>query len=256
VALMTILAQMGAFVPAEDAAVGIVDRIFTRVGALDNLSRGQSTFMVEMQETADILNNASPRSLVILDEMGRGTSTYDGLSIAWAVAEHLHELRGKGVKTLFATHYHELIALAETFPRIRNFTIAVQEDGEKIVFLRKLVEGGASRSYGIQVARLAGIPDSVIRRADDVLAAVEGREAAPAPPPAPVPDPSAGESNPSGRDGRSGKNRVREPDGQLSLFSSEANELVRTLKGIDLTRMTPLEAMNCLDELQKKARFH
>jgi DNA mismatch repair protein MutS len=256
VALMTILAQMGAFVPARDAAVGIVDRIFTRVGALDNLSRGQSTFMVEMQETADILNNASPRSLVILDEMGRGTSTYDGLSIAWAVAEHLHELRGKGVKTLFATHYHELIALAETFPRIRNFTIAVQEDGEKIVFLRKLVEGGASRSYGIQVARLAGIPDSVIRRADDVLAAVEGREAAPAPPPAPVPDPSAGESNPSGRDGRSGKNRVREPDGQLSLFSSEANELVRTLKGIDLTRMTPLEAMNCLDELQKKARFH
>jgi DNA mismatch repair protein MutS len=217
--------------------------------------------MVEMQETANILNNATPNSLIILDEMGRGTSTYDGLSIAWAVAEHLHDLRGKGVKTLFATHYHELIALADTFPRIRNFTIAVQEDGEKIVFLRKLVEGGASRSYGIQVARLAGIPDSVIRRADDVLAAVEGREARPAPPPA-QPDPPAPPANepirgnPDGRDGRSGKNRVREPDAQLSLFSSEANELVRTLKGIDLTRMTPLEAMNCLDELQKKARFH
>ncbi len=246
VALMTILAQMGAFVPAREASVGVVDRIFTRVGALDNLSQGQSTFLVEMQETADILNNATPRSLVILDEMGRGTSTYDGLSIAWAVAEHLHELRGEGVKTLFATHYHELIALADAFPRIRNFTVAVKEDGEKIVFLRKLVEGGASRSYGIQAARLAGIPDAVIRRAGEVLATVEGQEA----PPTPVP------SNPANRDGRAAKNRGREPDGQLNLFSSEANELVQALKKIDVTRMTPLDAMNCLNELQKKARFH
>ncbi|MFP4307695.1 MAG: DNA mismatch repair protein MutS [Desulfococcaceae bacterium] len=246
VALMTILAQMGAFVPAREASVGVVDRIFTRVGALDNLSQGQSTFLVEMQETADILNNATPRSLVILDEMGRGTSTYDGLSIAWAVAEYLHELRGEGVKTLFATHYHELIALAGAFPRIRNFTVAVKEDGEKIVFLRKLVEGGASRSYGIQAARLAGIPDPVIRRAGEVLAAVEGQDA----PPTPVP------SNPANRDGRAAKNRGREPDGQLNLFSSEANELVQALKKIDITRMTPLDAMNCLNELQKKARFH
>jgi DNA mismatch repair protein MutS len=242
VALMVVLARMGAFVPARSAAVGFVDRIFTRVGALDNLSRGQSTFMVEMQETADILNNATPDSLVILDEIGRGTSTYDGLSIAWAVAEHLHDLRGKGVKTLFATHYHELIALAETFPRVRNFTVAVQEDGEKIVFLRKLTEGGTSRSYGIQVARLAGIPRSVIDRAGAVLARVEGDGGRPAPP-------RTSNRTPN----RSG---VRDPDRQLRLFSSRTDELVRTLAEIDIARMTPLDAMNCLHELQKKARFH
>ena len=241
VALMTILAQMGAFVPAETASVGIVDRIFTRVGALDNLSQGQSTFLVEMQETADILNNATPDSLVILDEMGRGTSTYDGLSIAWAVAEHLHDLRGRGVKTLFATHYHELIALADTFPRVRNFTIAVKEDGEKIVFLRKLVEGGTSRSYGIQVARLAGIPETVIDRAGAVLATVEGQENRPDPPPVAR---------------TRSRNRVRESEDQLSLFSAQAGELVRILQQIDITQMTPLDAMNCLNDLQKKTRFH
>jgi DNA mismatch repair protein MutS len=155
-ALLVVMAQMGSFVPARRAEVGIVDRIFTRVGALDNLSQGQSTFMVEMQETANILNNATERSLVILDEICRGTSTYDGLSIAWAVAEYLHDLNGKGVKTLFATHYHELTELADRKPRVKNFNIAVREWNEEIIFLRKLVPGGTNRSYGIQVARLAG----------------------------------------------------------------------------------------------------
>lgn len=164
-ALLVLMAQMGSFVPARKAIVSVTDRIFTRVGALDNLSRGQSTFMVEMQETADILNNATAKSLVIMDEIGRGTSTFDGLSIAWAVAEYLHDAKGRGVKTLFATHYHELTALSRVKPRVKNFNIAVKEWNDEIIFLRKLVEGGTNRSYGIQVARLAGIPDKVIRRA-------------------------------------------------------------------------------------------
>jgi DNA mismatch repair protein MutS len=173
VALTVIMAQMGSFVPAKNASLCLVDRIFTRVGALDNVSSGQSTFMVEMEETADIANNATPDSLVILDEIGRGTSTYDGMSIAWAVARYLHDLSGKGVKTLFATHYHELIRLAQTHPRIRNFHIAVKEFNDNIVFLRQLVEGGTNKSYGIQVARLAGIPQQIIDDAKQVMAAIE-----------------------------------------------------------------------------------
>lgn len=173
VALMVLMAHTGSFVPASNADIAVTDRIFTRVGALDNLSQGQSTFMVEMEETANILNNATENSLVILDEIGRGTSTFDGLSIAWAVAEYLHDLDGKGVKTLFATHYHELIALEKIKSRVKNFNIAVKEFNDNIIFLRRLVEGGTNRSYGIQVARLAGVPEKVVMRAKDILKEIE-----------------------------------------------------------------------------------
>ncbi|MBW1834437.1 MAG: DNA mismatch repair protein MutS, partial [Deltaproteobacteria bacterium] len=176
VALIVLMAQMGSFVPAEKASISVTDRIFTRVGALDNLSSGQSTFMVEMEETANILNNANEQSLVIMDEIGRGTSTFDGLSIAWAVAEYLHDLNQKGVKTLFATHYHELTDLAQKKHRIKNYNIAVKEWNDEIIFLRKLVEGGTNRSYGIQVARLAGLPEHVIKRAKKILYNIENRE--------------------------------------------------------------------------------
>ena len=173
VALIVILAQIGSFVPASEAKLCVVDRVFTRVGASDDLARGRSTFMVEMQETANILNNVTPRSLVILDEIGRGTSTYDGISIAWAVAEHLHQLPDCKAKTLFATHYHELTQLPETLSGAKNYSVAVRERGEQIVFLRKIVEGAADRSYGIQVARLAGLPDGVVSRAREILYGLE-----------------------------------------------------------------------------------
>ncbi len=173
VALITILAQMGSYVPASEAKLSVVDRVFTRVGASDDLARGRSTFMVEMQETANILNNATPKSLVILDEIGRGTSTYDGISIAWAVAEHLHNRPESKAKTLFATHYHELTQLPETLSGAKNFSVAVRERGEQIVFLRKIVEGAADRSYGIQVGRLAGLPEPVVNRAREILFGLE-----------------------------------------------------------------------------------
>jgi DNA mismatch repair protein MutS len=176
VALIVLLAQLGSYVPAEGARVGVVDRVFTRVGASDRLARGESTFMVEMRETAEILAHASPRSLIILDEIGRGTSTFDGLSIAWAVGEYLHDTPGLGARTLFATHYHELTDLARTKPRVANAHFAAREWNDEVVFLRRLVEGGASRSYGIQVARLAGLPEPVIRRARAILANLEGGE--------------------------------------------------------------------------------
>jgi DNA mismatch repair protein MutS len=171
VALTVLLAQAGSFVPASRARIGRVDRIFTRVGASDDLARGQSTFMVEMAETAAILHHATEHSLVVLDEIGRGTSTFDGLSIAWAVAEHLHD--AIGARTLFATHYHELVELARTHARVRNLSMGVRESGGKVVFLRTLVEGGASKSYGIEVARLAGLPGTVLRRAREVLRRLE-----------------------------------------------------------------------------------
>jgi DNA mismatch repair protein MutS len=236
VAQMVIMAQMGSFVPARKADIGIVDRIFTRVGALDNLSQGQSTFMVEMQETANILNNATERSLVIMDEIGRGTSTYDGLSIAWAVAEYLHDLNGKGVKTLFATHYHELTELADRKPRVKNFNIAVREWNEEIIFLRKLVPGGTNRSYGIQVARLAGIPAGVIDKARKILYGIENGEhgfAGPA-------------SAPQGQ--------APSPV-QLDLFRGAESQILQRLRALDLTQMTPLDAMNLLSLLQEMARL-
>ena len=237
VALTVILAQMGAFVPARRASLALTDRIFTRVGALDNLSQGQSTFMVEMQETANILNNATPRSLVIMDEIGRGTSTFDGLSIAWAVAEYLHDAHGRGVKTLFATHYHELTDLAQSKIRVKNFNIAVKEWNDEIIFLRKLVAGGTNRSYGIQVARLAGIPEPVIRRAKKILFKIENNE-----------DSLYGRAmaEPSG---------TAKPAGpvQLSLFRKPEQAIVQRLQTLDIARMTPLEALNCLSELKERA---
>jgi DNA mismatch repair protein MutS len=177
VALLSLMAHTGSFVPAANARVDLLDRIFTRIGASDDLARGQSTFMVEMSETANILNNATPRSLVILDEIGRGTSTFDGLSLAWSIVEHLHNQ--VGAKTLFATHYHELTELVQRLPRLKNFNVAVREWNDQIVFLRKIVEGGTDKSYGIQVARLAGVPRPVVDRAKQILRNLEESELTP-----------------------------------------------------------------------------
>jgi len=237
VALTVIMAQMGAFVPARKASTCIIDRIFTRVGALDNLSQGQSTFMVEMEETANILNNATPNSLVIMDEIGRGTSTFDGLSIAWAVAEYLHGLKERGVKTLFATHYHELTRLEDTQDRVRNFNIAVKEWNDEVIFLRKLVPGGTNRSYGIQVARLAGLPPRVIQRAKKILFAIE-----------------SGEDHPGLSPVLSGDSPANDPgQTQLHLFLTPDQAVVDRLKQLDISAMTPLDALNMLHELQQIA---
>lgn len=250
VALISIMAQIGSFVPANSATIAITDRIFTRVGALDNLSQGQSTFMVEMEETANIMNNATPDSLIIMDEIGRGTSTFDGLSIAWAVAEYLHELQGKGVKTLFATHYHELTDLARLKPRVKNFNIAVKEWNDTIIFLRKLVEGSTNRSYGIQVARLAGVPASIIRRAKKVLTSIEnGSEGL---------NRSLGQSlgtaldknaHPEDKESEKQKKPI-----QLSLFKKPAHPVIEQLQNIDISVMTPLDAINILNELKEQAK--
>ncbi|HAR34783.1 MAG TPA: DNA mismatch repair protein MutS [Desulfobacter sp.] len=233
VALTVLMAQMGSFVPAVSASICITDRIFTRVGALDNLSSGQSTFMVEMEETANIVNNATEKSLVILDEIGRGTSTYDGMSIAWAVAEYLHDLNGKGVKTLFATHYHEMVSLANVLPRVKNYNIAVAEENGKVIFLYRIVPGGVDKSYGIHVAQLAGMPRSVINRAQEVLAELEAGNGK---------LPKVAEK--TGR--KSG------PLPQLPLFGQKP-PLLAELEKIDIDSLTPLEALNKLYELQKKA---
>ncbi|MBE9544650.1 MAG: DNA mismatch repair protein MutS [Proteobacteria bacterium] len=238
VALVVIMAQMGSFVPAARAQISITDRIFTRVGALDNLSSGQSTFMVEMEETANILNNATEKSLVIMDEIGRGTSTFDGLSIAWAVAEYLHDLNNQGVKTLFATHYHELTELSRIKSRIKNFNIAVKEWNDEIIFLRKLVPGGTNRSYGIQVARLAGIPNAVIDRAKRILYKIE-----------------QGDYNSRGSSGLiNGDRSTAKGPVQLDLFGKTKNKLIAELAKADISRMTPLEALNFLNELQDKLK--
>jgi len=238
VALTVLMAQMGSFVPAKKASVSVTDRIFTRVGALDNLSQGQSTFLVEMQETANILNNASSESLVIMDEIGRGTSTFDGLSIAWAVAEFLHDINGVGVKTLFATHYHELTELSKEKTRVKNFNITVKEWNDEIIFLRKLVAGGTNRSYGIQVARLAGIPDTVIQRATRILADIEN-------------------GNPTLPNGQG--RRLQTGDGQplqvqLELFKGPENAAIKEIQKLDTARMTPMDALNFLHALQNQIR--
>ena len=182
VAILSVMAHMGAPVPADEMKIGVMDRIFTRVGAGDDLARGRSTFMVEMQETANILNNATPRSLIVLDEIGRGTSTFDGISIAWSVVEYLHNTPERKARTLFATHYHELTELAAALPGVRNYTVQVREQGDAIVFLRRIVPGAADKSYGIHVARLAGLPAPVIDRAQAILAGLEGQK-----PPTPEP---------------------------------------------------------------------
>ncbi|MCW8858707.1 MAG: DNA mismatch repair protein MutS [Deltaproteobacteria bacterium] len=237
VALTTLMAQLGSFVPADKAQIGVVDRIFTRVGASDNLAKGESTFMVEMNETANILRHATDRSLIILDEIGRGTSTFDGVSIAWAVAEYLHDNKEIAAKTLFATHYHELTDLSITRERIKNYNVAVKEWNDQIIFLRKIVPGGASRSYGIQVGRLAGLPDQVISRAKEILHNLE-----------------AGEYINSGepRLGESKSQTQKQPVSQLSLFNMNTDGAIRErLQTLDTSLMTPLEALNLLDELKK-----
>jgi len=235
VALATLMAQMGSFVPADTAHVGIADRIFTRVGASDDIARGQSTFMVEMTEAASILRYATRRSLVLLDEIGRGTSTFDGLSIAWAVAEHIHE--HIGCRTLFATHYHELVELSQTLDRVVNLNVAVAEWGDEVVFLRSLREGGVSRSYGIAVARLAGLPEGVLERAKEILSNLEQNARD-----------EVGGPKLARRDGRSASNSM-----QLDLFGDREGRLAAELRGVDVSRITPLEALNLLDRLRKLA---
>lgn len=238
VALIILMAQLGSFVPATEARIGIVDRIFTRIGALDNIMRGQSTFMVEMMETARILNQATSRSLVVLDEIGRGTSTFDGLSIAWAVAEYLHDHSTLRAKTLFATHYHELTELALTKERVKNYNVAVKEWGGEIIFLRKIVEGGTNRSYGIQVARLAGLPQKVIDRAKEILSNLEKGEL-------------DAMGMPKIATTKTAALRPKPPL-QPSLFV-QPDPIRSQLKKIKVDQLTPLEALNVLDELKKKA---
>lgn len=237
-ALICLMAQMGSFVPARTARLGIIDKVFTRVGASDNLSAGESTFMVEMTETASILNNVSERSLLLLDEIGRGTSTYDGISIAWSVAEFLHNHEHVRPKTLFATHYHELNELSEKLPRIRNYHIATKEVGNKVIFLRKLVEGGTEHSFGIHVARMAGMPRDVVTRADEILHQLEQKHIA------------AGENTAS----KKLRNTPVQPM-QLSFFDAPADpvleELKDTLKDMNLNAMTPIECMLKLLDLKK-----
>ena len=236
VALLVLMAQMGCFVPAKKASISIVDRIFTRVGALDNLSQGQSTFMVEMQETANILNNATEHSLVIMDEIGRGTSTFDGFSIAWAVAEYLHDLKDRGVKTLFATHYHELTDLVKTKNRVKNYNIEVGEWNDEIIFLRKLVKGATNRSYGIQVARLAGVPEKVVSRSKKILFNIENKER---------------RLNGSCIFQKT-DNSLKERQEQLNLFRGPESFVIEKLKKLDTLKITPLEALNYLNKLQKE----
>ncbi|HSR12215.1 MAG TPA: DNA mismatch repair protein MutS, partial [Thermodesulfobacteriota bacterium] len=236
-ALTVIMAQMGSFVPAREARLGIIDRIFTRVGATDDLVRGRSTFMVEMEEVAHILRNLTPRSLILLDEIGRGTSTFDGLSIAWAVTEYLHDSSPHRPKTLFATHYHELTELVLTKTRARNFHVAVKEWNDRVIFLRKLVEGGTSRSYGIQVARLAGLPHEVIDRAKEVLSNLE-----------------RGELNEGGipKLAASRKKKISWDSHQPNLFSPPPDPLRDALRKIDPDRITPLEALGILSDLKSR----
>ena len=231
VALIVLMAQIGSFVPADETRIGLVDRIFTRIGAQDEISAGQSTFMVEMVETANILHHASARSLLILDEIGRGTSTYDGISIAWSVVEYIHNHPRLRAKTLFATHYHELTELAEILPHVRNYNVAVTEEGDKVIFQHKIVPGSADRSYGIHVAQLAGIPRAVINRATEILSELEDHY-----------------------DWREKRQRVREVAvQQLPLFSTEPHPVVEEIRQLRIDEMSPLEAISKLYQLQRRA---
>ena len=233
VAIITLMAQVGSFVPAKEAKIGIVDKIFTRVGASDDLSSGQSTFMLEMLEVANILKNATPRSLVILDEIGRGTSTYDGLSIAWAVVEYIADKSKVGAKTLFATHYHELIQMAEKTDGVKNYSVAVKEKGEDIIFLRKIVEGGTDESYGIHVAKLAGVPKQVITRANKILRSLE-------------------------KDGKkvvvNEKEDKKQVEGQVDLYNFKLEEIAYELDKINLNELTPIDALNTLVRIKEKMK--
>ena len=247
-ALIVLMAQMGSFVPAESASIGVVDKIFTRVGASDNISVGESTFMVEMNEAASILNNLSERSLVLFDELGRGTSTYDGISIAWAIVEYIHEHKGHA-KTLFATHYHELNEMEKNFSRIRNYNVSVREVDNKIIFMRKLVRGGSEHSFGIHVAKLAGMPSSIVQRANQILADMEGTNRQ-----SPIADIQYPISNTQKNIG-SGKATVTAPEGmQLSFFQLDdpvLEQIRDEVKTLDINNLTPLEALNKLSEIKK-----
>jgi DNA mismatch repair protein MutS len=238
VGLIVLMAQTGSFVPASAATIGVCDRVFTRVGASDNLVRGQSTFMVEMAETSAILHTATRRSLVLLDEIGRGTSTYDGVSIAWAVSEHLHDR--VGCKTIFATHYHELVQLADELVAVRNYNVGVREVGDQILFLHRLQPGGADRSYGIEVGRLAGLPTEVISRAREVLALLEGEAEHLVPALAPA--------------GRAGRTPRPSNVDQLALFGAAPHAVVDRLRQVDANTLTPLAALQLVAELAEQAR--
>ena len=249
VALIVLMAQIGSFVPAEDANIGICDRIFTRVGASDDLASGQSTFMVEMTEVANILRNATKNSLLVLDEIGRGTSTFDGLSIAWAVVEHISNTKLLGAKTLFATHYHELTELEGTINGVNNYCIAVKEQGDDIVFLRKIIRGGADKSYGIQVAKLAGVPDSVIARAKEIAEELSGADITA----------KAKEIAENGAPAVSPRKPVAKPDEvdlqQMTLFdTAKDDDIIRELGELELGHMTPIDALNTLYRLQTKLK--
>lgn len=233
VALIVLMAQIGSYVPAKAADIGIVDRIFTRVGASDNLSMGESTFMVEMNETAQILNNLTPKSLILLDEIGRGTSTYDGISIAWSIAEFLHQSKFKP-KTLFATHYHELNEMAKSFKRIKNYNVSIKETKDTILFLRKLQPGGSEHSFGIHVAKLAGMPQAVLNRAKEVLKQLENAHAG---------------------QGEKVKNIAAQEGVQLSFFQLDDPILVsirEEIEGTEIDTLTPVEALMKLNEIKKK----
>jgi DNA mismatch repair protein MutS len=245
-ALIALMAQIGSYVPADSADLCVVDRIFTRVGASDDLGSGQSTFMVEMNEVANILRNATPSSLIILDEIGRGTSTYDGLSIAWAVIEHISNKKFLGAKTLFATHYHELTELEGKIDNVNNYCVAVKENGDDIVFLRKIIKGGADKSYGIQVAKLAGLPDIVVDRAKEILSSLV--------------DSDITEKVQNIAPAASGsKEKVPHYDdvdlGQMTLFDTKKDEdVINELKDIDITNLTPVDALNTLYRLQSELK--
>ena len=230
VALIALMAQVGSFVPASFAHIGIVDKIFTRVGASDDLSMGQSTFMVEMTEVANILKDATGDSLIILDEIGRGTSTYDGLSIAWAVATYIADKEKCGAKTLFATHYHELTELENEVEGVKNYSIAVKEKGEDIIFLRKIIEGGTDESYGIHVAKLAGVPAPVVKKANEILKSLERKSIL--------------------KQGTV-KESKKQTEGQLDMYNYKLAELAHEIDKINLNELTPIEALNTLVKLKE-----
>jgi DNA mismatch repair protein MutS len=233
-ALIVLMAQIGSFVPATSAKIGIVDRIFTRVGASDDLASGQSTFMVEMNEVANILRNATSNSLLVLDEIGRGTSTFDGLSIAWAVVEHISNPRLLGAKTLFATHYHELTSLEEKLEGVKNYSIAVKEKGEDVIFLRKIIPGGTDESYGVHVAKLAGVPQVVTKRANEILKTLERKSV-------------------QGEKAQEKENK-KVATGQLDLYNYKLAELAHELDKVDINELTPIEALNILVNMKEKMK--
>lgn len=237
IGLIVLLAQVGSFVPAKKAKIGLVDKIYTRVGASDNISAGESTFLVEMQEAANILNNATSKSLILLDEIGRGTSTFDGISIAWAITEYLHENPNVAAKTLFATHYHELNEMATIFPRIKNYKVEVREYEDKVIFLHKVTSGGADHSYGIQVAQMAGLPTFVTSRAKEILQNLESKELTPY----------------EIKKAKLAKFK-NEDELQISMFEFKDDEIRQEISDIAIDNLTPIEALNKLNELRKKVK--